>query len=144
MLFRSFGSLDALTAADVEQLQQCEDVGPVMAESIHDFFRNDRNAAVLKKLKAAGLNPQQSGRGLSAPTTGPFTGKTVVITGTLAGMSRDEAQEKLRQAGANVTSSVSKKTDYLIVGEDAGSKLEKAQKLGVKILAEKEFLELLQ
>ncbi|MCG3149507.1 MAG: DNA ligase [Verrucomicrobiae bacterium] len=136
-----FGSLDKLATASVEELQHCEDIGPVMAESLHDFFRNDRNAAVLKKLKQAGLNSKTEVR--SQKSEGPFTGKTVVVTGTLEKFSRDQAKDVLRQAGANVTDSISKKTDYLIVGTDAGSKLEKAQKLDVKILSEAEFIKLL-
>jgi DNA ligase (NAD+) len=136
-----FGSLDKLTGASVEELQQCEDVGPVMAESIHDFFRNPRNRAVLEKLKKAGVNPKSEGQ--IAKKTGPFTGKTVVVTGTLEKFSRDEAKEELRKAGANVTDSISKNTDFLIVGANAGSKFDKAQKLGVKTLSEKELLELL-
>jgi DNA ligase (NAD+) len=137
-----FGSLDALAAASVEQLQECEDIGPVMAQSIHDFFRNPRNLDVLKKLRQAGVQPQSPIR--NSQPTGPFAGKTVVITGTLSGLTRDQAQEKLRQAGATVTGSVSKRTDYLIVGADAGSKLEKAKKLGVKTLSEAELITLLR
>jgi DNA ligase (NAD+) len=136
-----FGSLDALASATVAQLQECEDIGPVMAESLHEFFRHPRNQAVLKKLQAAGLDPHSEIR--IPPSTGPFAGKTVVITGTLAGMTREAAQEKLRQAGATVTGSVSKNTDYLIVGAEAGSKLAKAKALGVRILTEPELKELL-
>jgi DNA ligase (NAD+) len=136
-----FGTLDKLASASVEELQACEDVGPVMAQSIHDFFRNPRNQAVLAKLKRAGLNPQ-CGSALRG-ATGPFAGKTVVVTGTLAKFSRDEAKEALRHAGANVTDSVSKKTDYLIVGAEPGSKLDKARALGVKTLTESEFVRML-
>ncbi len=136
-----FRSMDALAAATVEELQKVEDVGPVMAESIHDFFRNPRNQAVLKKLKAAGLNPKC--RSDLPVATGPFSGKTVVVTGTLEKFSRDEVKEVLRSAGANVTSSVSRETDYLIVGEEAGSKLEKARELGVRVISEREFLKIL-
>ncbi len=138
-----FGSLDKLAAASVEELQQCEDVGPVMAQSIHDFFRNPRNQAVLAKLKQAGLNTVAA-RPARGSTTGPFSGKTVVVTGTLEKFSRDEAKEALRRAGATVTDSVSKKTDFLVVGTDAGSKLDKAKALGVKTLTEAEFLEKLK
>ncbi len=136
-----FGSLDKIAAATIEELQQCPDVGPVMARSIHDFFRNPRNQAVIKKLHAAGVRPRRSGP-VVAPS-GPFAGKTVVITGTLSKFSRDEAKEALRKAGANVTDNVSKKTDYLIVGEDPGSKLDKARALGVKTLSEAEFVKML-
>jgi DNA ligase (NAD+) len=137
-----FRDLDALAAASVEELQQAEDVGPVMAESIHDFFRNPRNKAVIEKLREAGLRMKESGV-RSQKTEGAFVGKTVVVTGTLSKFSRDAAKEELRKRGANVTDSVSKKTDYLIVGKDAGSKLDKARALGVKTLTEQEFLEML-
>jgi DNA ligase (NAD+) len=137
-----FGSLDKLGAATVEELQQVEDVGPVMAESIRDFLSNPRNQAVLKKLKAAGLNLINRQPSTISPA-GPFTGKTVVVTGALEKFSRAEAHEALRQAGANVTDSVSKNTDYLIVGADAGSKLDKARKLGVKTLTEAEFVKMI-
>jgi DNA ligase (NAD+) len=139
-----FGSLDKLAAASVEELQQVEDTGPVMAGSIHDFFRNPRNQAVLEKLKRTGLWPIQNQKSKIQNLTGPFAGKTVVVTGTLEKFSREEAQEALRRAGATVTGSVSKKTDFLVVGADAGSKLEKAQKLGVKTLAEAEFVKMLE
>ena len=139
-----FGSLDALAGASVEELQHCEDIGPVMAESLRDFFANPRNQAVLAKLKGAGVQANHQSPITNHQSTGPFTGKTVVVTGTLEKFSRDEAKEKLRVAGANVTESVSKKTDYLIVGADAGSKLDKARKLGVKTLTEPEFLAMLQ
>jgi DNA ligase (NAD+) len=141
-LSEHFRNMDALTAASVEELQKVEDVGPVMAASIHDFFRNPRNQQVIAKLKRAGLNPTHH----SPLTThaGPFAGKTVVVTGALEKFSRAETQEALRKAGASVTDSVSKKTDFLVVGTDAGSKLDKARKLGVKTLTEAEFMEMLK
>ncbi|HUJ72165.1 MAG TPA: NAD-dependent DNA ligase LigA [Verrucomicrobiae bacterium] len=137
-----FHDLDALRTANLEELQQAEDVGPVMAQSIHDFFHNPRNQAVIEKLRTAGVKMKEK----AAPkpvASGPFAGKTVVVTGTLSKLSRDEAKDALRKAGATVTDSVSKKTDFLIVGVDAGSKLDKAQKLGVKTLTEQEFLKML-
>ena len=137
-----FGRLDKLTGASVEELQQCEDIGPVMAESIHDFFQNPRNQEVLDKLKASGVTPKATSQKPKAE--GPFAGKTVVVTGALVKFSRDSAKTALRQAGANVSDSVSKKTDFVIVGDDAGSKLEKAKKLGVKTLTEREFQEMLK
>jgi DNA ligase (NAD+) len=137
-----FSTLDALASSDPDDLQHCEDIGPIMAESIHEFFRNPRNHKLLEELKAAGLN-FASTTPTPAPTTGPFAGKTVVVTGTLEKFSRDDAQNALRRAGATVAGSVSKKTDYLVVGADAGSKLDKAQKLGVKTLTESEFIALL-
>ncbi len=138
-----FHDLDALANVSMDELQQAEDVGPVMAQSIRDFFDNPRNQAVIEKLRNAGLKLKEKAAPKAA-VTGPFAGKTVVVTGTLGKLSREEAKEALRKAGATVTDSVSKKTDYLIVGEDAGSKLDKATKLGVKTLDEKEFLKMLE
>ena len=138
-----FHDLDALAHASMDELQQAEDVGPVMAQSICDFFDNPRNQAVIEKLRNAGLKMKEKAVPKSV-ATGPFAGKTVVVTGTLSELSRDEAKEALRKAGANVTDSVSKTTDFLIVGEDAGSKLDKATKLGVKTLDEQEFLSMLK
>lgn len=137
-----FQGLDALAAAGEEQLIEAEDVGPVMAKSIHDFFQNPRNQAVLEKLRAAHLKLKNPPAPKTAPT-GPFAEKIVVVTGTLEKFSRDQAKEELRKRGAHVTDSVSKQTDYLIVGEDAGSKLDKARKLGVKTLTEQEFSKML-
>ena len=138
-----FHDLDALAHASMDELQQAEDVGPVMAQSICDFFDNPRNQAVIEKLRNTGLKMKEKAVPKSV-ATGPFAGKTVVVTGTLSELSRDEAKEALRKAGANVTDSVSKTTDFLIVGEDAGSKLDKATKLGVKTLDEQEFLSMLK
>ena len=137
-----FHDLEALASASLDELQQAEDVGPVMAQSIRDFFENPRNQAVIKRLREAGVKMKEKAA-LKPATTGPFAGKTVVVTGTLSKFSREEAKEALRKAGANVTDSVSKKTDFLIVGEDAGSKLDKAKKFGVKTLTETEFARLL-
>jgi DNA ligase (NAD+) len=138
-----FHDLDALATASMDELQQADDVGPVMAQSIRDFFENPRNQAVIEKLRKAGLKMKEKAAPKAA-ATGPFAGKTVVVTGTLSKLSREEAKEALRKAGAIVTDSVSKKTDFLIVGEDAGSKLDKANKLGVKTLNEEEFLKMLK
>ena len=140
-----FRDIVALASASLEELQQAEDVGPVMAQSILDFFHNPRNQAVIAKLKKAGVRMKEPrGSPVQSGATGPFAGKTVVVTGTLAKFSRDEAKEALRKAGATVTDSVSKKTDFLVVGEDAGSKLDKATKLGVKTLTEAEFAKMLE
>jgi DNA ligase (NAD+) len=144
-LAEHFLDLDKLAAASEEELLTVPDVGPIVAKSIRDFFENERNRTLIAKLKKAGLKTRETSRpawsGMAA--TGPFAGKTVVITGTLAQFKRQEAQEELRKRGAIVTDSVSKNTDFLIVGEDAGSKLDKARKFGVKTLDEKEFLKLL-
>ena len=142
-LAEHFHDLDALANANMDELQQAEDIGPVMAQSIRDFFDNPRNQAVIEKLRNAGVKLKEKAPPKAA-ATGPFAGKTVVVTGALGKLSREEAKEALRKAGATVTDSVSKKTDFLIVGEDAGSKLDKATKLGVKTLDEKEFLKMLE
>lgn len=137
-----FRSLEALEKATVEELMRVPDVGPVMAESIHDFLRNPQNQHLLQRLRAAGVSPMAPAVPLVAE--GPFAGKTVVVTGTLSGFTREQVQEELRRRGAKVTDSVSKKTDYLIVGADPGSKVQKAQSLGVKLLTEEEFLKMLK
>jgi len=142
-LANHFSCMDKLAGAGVEELQHCEDIGPVMAESIHDFFHNPRNQSVLNKLKIAGVTMEQASHTARA-ATGPFVGKTIVVTGTLGKFSREEAKAALRKAGANITDSVSKKTNYLLAGSDAGSKLNKAQALGVTILSENEFVEMLR
>jgi DNA ligase (NAD+) len=138
-----FGTFDALAAADVEDLQRVPDIGPVMAASLVDFFANARNRAVVDKLRQAGVN-MRSLPETGMPVSGPFSGKTVVVTGSLSRFTREEAQEALRRRGAKVTDSVSKKTAFLVVGADAGSKLAKAQGLGVPILDEAAFERMLQ
>jgi len=139
-LARHFRTLDALASASPEQLTEVEDVGPKVAESILFFFRQPENAALIRKLKEAGLNfesrePKRGAR--------PFVGKTFVLTGTLASMERDKARAVIEDLGGKVTSSVSSKTDYLIVGEAPGSKLDKARELGIAILDEQQFLKLI-
>ena len=138
-----FLSIDALMNASQEDLTRARDVGDIMAESIHDFFHNAKNIALLEKLKKAGVTMKQDAPSAVA-SGGPFANRTVVVTGTLSAMSREEAKEALRMKGATVTDSVSKKTDFLVVGEDAGSKLAKAEKLGVRTLDEAAFLAMLR
>ena len=141
-LARHFGTLDALMDAGVEQLQQAPDVGPVVAESIAAFLRERHNREVIGELRAAGVKWKEGAPAKAAPA-GPFAGKIVVLTGTLAAMSRDEAKERIEAAGGKVTGSVSKKTDYVVAGEEAGSKLDRAKELGVAVLDEKAFLKML-
>jgi DNA ligase (NAD+) len=136
--------LAALARADVAALQGVEDIGPVVAQSIHDFFRNPRNEEVIRKLRQAGVRMREEGKAPAEAGAGPFAGKTVVITGTLSGFTREEAGDALRQRGATVTDSVSRKTDYLVVGRDPGSKRDKARSLGVPVLSEEEFRRLLK
>jgi DNA ligase (NAD+) len=131
-LARHFGQLDAIMAASEDALLQVADVGPVVAHSIHTFFAQAHNREVLQALRGAGITWAE-GEAL-APTEMPLAGVTVVLTGTLQSMGRDEAKDKLEALGAKVAGSVSKKTNYVVAGAEAGSKLDKAQSLGVPVL----------
>jgi len=133
-LARHFGSLDALLGADVDALMQVSDVSPIVAESIHTFFAQPHNIEVVQQLQAAGVHWSESAPAPAARQ--PLAGKTVVLTGTLPTLPRDEAKDLLEAAGAKVAGSVSKKTSYVVAGAEAGSKLAKAQELGVPVLDE--------
>jgi DNA ligase (NAD+) len=134
-LARHFGTLDKLMNASVEQLLEVPDVGPIVAASIHTFFAQPHNREVVEQLLAAGVQPKESA-GEADDRPRPLLGKTLVLTGTLPTLSRDEAQALIEDAGGKVSGSVSKKTSYVIAGEEAGSKLEKARTLGVPVLDE--------
>ncbi|HUR45979.1 MAG TPA: BRCT domain-containing protein, partial [Candidatus Saccharimonadales bacterium] len=118
-----------------------EDVGEVIANSLFDWFSDSRNQKLLERLAKAGLN-FESQLYKPAAAAGPFHGKTFVLTGTLPSLSREDATAKIEALGGRVSGSVSKKTDFVLAGEEAGSKLEKAEKLGVKIITEQEFKEM--
>ncbi|HVE52051.1 MAG TPA: NAD-dependent DNA ligase LigA, partial [Ramlibacter sp.] len=133
-LARHFGKLDAIAAAGVEQLLQVPDVGPIVAESVHAFFQQPHNREVIEQLRACGVHWEEGEPAPQAPK--PLSGKTLVLTGTLPTLSREEAKEMLEAAGAKVAGSVSKKTDSVVAGAEAGSKLEKARELGVAVLDE--------
>jgi len=140
-LAQYFADLDAVMKADEEGLQEVPDIGPIVAHHIVSFFKQKHNKDVIKKLRKAGVHwPAVKG---SVSSDSKVSGKIMVITGTLASMKRDELKEKLQELGAKVTGSVSKNTDYVVVGDDPGSKFDKAQKLGIKILDEKEVLKLI-
>jgi len=140
-LARHFGSLDRLLAADTESLERVPDVGPIVARSIRQFFDEQHNRAVIRKLRDAGVTWKE---GAGIPARAPDDVKTFVLTGTLPNMTRDEARTRIEAKGHKVAGSVSKKTDYVVAGSDAGSKLEKAQALGVAILDEDQFVDLLK
>ncbi|HEY1128620.1 MAG TPA: NAD-dependent DNA ligase LigA [Roseateles sp.] len=142
-LARHFGTLDKLMNAGVEQLLEVPDVGPIVAASIHTFFAQPHNREVVEQLLAAGVSPKESA-GEADDRPRPLLGKTLVLTGTLPTLSRDEAQALIEAAGGKVSGSVSKKTNYVIAGEEAGSKLEKARSLGVMVLDETGLQTLLQ
>ena len=141
-LARHFGQLDAIMDASVEQLLQVRDVGPVVAESIHTFFAQPHNREVVEQLRACGVHWEEGVPAEKPPQI--LAGKTVVLTGTLPTLTRDAAKEMLEAAGAKVAGSVSKKTSYVVAGAEAGSKLDKAQELGVPVLDEAGMLALLQ
>ncbi len=142
-LARHFGSLDALMEATIEQLQEAPDVGPIVAESIAAFFRETHNRQVIDDLRAAKVRWAEGPPAPRAATAGPFAGKIVVLTGTLS-MSREETREKIEAAGGKVSGSVSNKTNYVVAGADAGSKLDKARELGVAVLDEDGFQAMLK
>jgi DNA ligase (NAD+) len=135
-LARHFPSLDLLAKASADDLQTIEGIGPNIAEAIVDWFGRERNQAVLAKLKAAGVWPVAQEEGRMKKGAGPLAGMTFVVTGTLAGFSRDGVKEFIESHGGKVTDSVSKNTSYLVLGEAPGSKFQKAQELGVKIIGE--------
>ncbi|HET7796036.1 MAG TPA: NAD-dependent DNA ligase LigA [Rhizobacter sp.] len=134
-LAKHFGKLDLIMDATVEQLLEVPDVGPIVAESIHTFFRQDHNREVVERLKAVGVSWTES-EGAGDLTPKPLAGKIFVLTGTLPVLSRDEAKELIEAAGGKVSGSVSKKTTYVVAGEEAGSKLDKARELGVEVIDE--------
>jgi len=145
-LARHFGSLDAIMAADEATLLAVPDVGPIVAASIARFFRQPHNCEVVEQLRAAGVTwteaaPQTDSVALSNPQV---AGKTFVLTGTLPSMSREDAKEAIERAGGKVAGSVSKKTDYVVAGSEAGSKLAKAQELGLNVLDEDGLKKLLE
>ncbi len=138
VLAQSFLSVDRLMKASVEELSAVEGIGPEIAQSVHDWFHDEGNRDLLKRLKKAGVrmeDPEPEAR-----PEGPLSGTTIVITGGLSSMPRSEAEKTAAEAGAKVASSVSKKTDFVVVGENPGSKYDKAQQLGVETIDEQEFL----
>ena len=138
-LARHFRTMDAILDASVETLQKAPEIGPVVAESVRSFADEPRNREVIAKLARAGVNMASQQPAPEALADAALAGKTFVLTGTLQSMSRDEAVAAIERLGGKVSGSVSRKTSYLVVGEDAGSKLDKARQLGVASLTEDEF-----
>jgi DNA ligase (NAD+) len=135
-----FKSLDAIRAATKEKLQEVTDIGPIVAHHIVNFFHEKHNQTIVSKLLDAGIQWEP----VKEQESSIFNGKTFVLTGTLDSMSRDEAKEKLESLGAKVSASVSAKTNYVVAGAEAGSKLAKAKELDVTILNEADFIKMLQ
>ncbi len=140
LLARRFQTVDGILAASAEEIAQIDGYGSIMAQSAADFFQLEQNRRLIDRLRALGLSMQCE----DAPMGDSLTGKTFVLTGTLPTLSRSEAKEKIEAAGGKVSGSVSKKTDYVVAGEEAGSKLTKAEALGVTVIGESGLLELLK
>jgi DNA ligase (NAD+) len=138
LLADHFGSMDALASASIEELLQVEEVGEVMAKTIHEWFSSDAGKRTVAHLAAAGIDMKAHRRQRAA--TQPLAGKTVVVTGTLERFSRKEIQDLIKELGGSAAGSVSKKTDFVVAGAEAGSKLDKARQLGVEVIDEAEFL----
>jgi DNA ligase (NAD+) len=138
-LAEHFGSMDSLMSASTEELQSVNEVGPRIAESIHEFFAEPRNHNLVERVRAyLNFTGEKKQRGTA------LAGKTFVLTGTLATYSRDAAKKLIEDAGGKVSGSVSKKTDYVVAGDDPGSKLDKARELGVQVIGEKELEQLVR
>lgn len=138
-LMKYFGSVEKLAQAKTEELEKVQDIGSISAAAIHNYFEDEKNRIILSELKKAGVKMEQE----IIVSEGPLTGKTVVVTGTLPTLGRKEATEEIQNAGGKAAGSVSKKTDYVLAGENAGSKLTKAQELGIPVITEEEFFELI-
>jgi DNA ligase (NAD+) len=144
VLAEHFGSMDKLRAASVEQISEVEEVGPVIAQSIHDFLQSEHGAAAIQELASLGVRMDQPSGTAGDKLSDALAGKTIVVTGTLEQFSREEIEDLIRRHGGRAGSSVSGKTAYVVAGAEAGSKLAKAQKLGVPVLSESEFLEMIE
>jgi DNA ligase (NAD+) len=140
ILAEHFGSLSALMEAREEEFAEIDQIGPTMAKSIFEYFNDPENRSVIEELLAAGVKPEQP-RKLRSDK---LAGKTIVVTGTLENFSRQQAEQAIRQAGGKSSSSVSKKTDFVLAGENPGSKLDKAGKLGVRVIDEKQFMKMIE
>jgi DNA ligase (NAD+) len=140
-LARHLRSMDALLSASEDDLVRVEGIGPIMARTIVETLAEDRTRDLIERFRRHGLRMEEEGP--APPAEGPLVGRTLVLTGTLPNLTRDDATERIEAAGGKVTGSVSKKTDYLVAGADPGSKLTKAQELGTEVLDEDGLLELL-
>ncbi len=140
-LAEEFGDLDKIAAAQVDELQKAEEVGPKVAESIYQFFREPRNQDLVERLRSGGLQFEYRVRRRPG---GPLAGLTFVLTGALPGISREEARQRIEAAGGKVSTAVSRKTSFVVAGEEPGSKLDKARELGVEVIDEKRLIDLLE
>jgi len=138
ILAKHFGSIERLEHTSQEELEQVHEIGPKLAESVYNFFRQPENRSLLERLRKAGL-PMKAGEVEHPSAAQVFAGQTFVLTGTLDTLSREEAAELIVERGGRVSSSGSKKTSFVVAGRDPGSKLDKARDLGVEILDEQQF-----
>jgi DNA ligase (NAD+) len=136
LLARQFRGLRQVAAASVEEIDAIYEIGPAVAESVHAWFHDPANQRLVERLEAAGVRVEEADTG---PRSSVFQGLQFVLTGTLESMSRDQAKEAIEARGGRVTGTVSKKTSVVVAGKEAGSKLEKAQELGVEVIDEAEF-----
>jgi DNA ligase (NAD+) len=142
ILAARYRTMEALSRASAEEISQVADVGPIIAESVYQFFAHEANCQTLERLKAARVRMDMPARD-GAPSQQALSGKVFVLTGTLPRLTRDQARDLISAAGGRVTSSVSRKTDYVLAGADAGSKYAEAQRLGIAIIGEAELYQLL-
>jgi DNA ligase (NAD+) len=140
LLATRFGSLEAIEKATKEDFSAIDGIGEAIAESVYDFFHSESGKAVIDALRGVGVDPKMEVKKAEELATLPWAGKSVVITGTLSTMDRKQAEDKVMKLGGKASGSVSKKTSFLVAGEDAGSKLSKAKELGVEVIDEEEFI----
>ena len=138
VLAGEYGTLENLMNANAEELSEIEGIGEIIAQDLYEFFRKDENIRMIEELKSLGVEPAPPAENISDE----FKGKTFVLTGTLQNFTRDEASEIIKKMGGKTSSSVSKNTSFVLAGENAGSKLDKAEKLGVIILSENDFIKM--
>jgi len=143
ILARRFGSADRLLAAQQDELANVDEIGPIIAKSVYDFCQSEEGGQVFEQLRKAGVLLQTTDDD-QVDAQGPLANKTVVVTGTLQGFSRDEIENLIERMGGRASGSVSRKTDYVVAGEAAGSKLDKARELGVTVLTEDDFRKMIQ
>jgi DNA ligase (NAD+) len=139
VLASHFGSLDAVENASCDELNAVNEIGDVIADSVHDFFHNEAGRVAIRELKAVGIDPKFA-KPQAAGGALPLEGTTVVVTGTMEKLDRKEIEELIVQLGGKASGSVSKKTSFVVAGENAGSKLDKAKQLGIEVVTEAEFL----
>jgi DNA ligase (NAD+) len=139
LLAEEFGTINSLMSASEERIAQIPGIGPVVAASVHGFFRSESGIATIRRLEEYGIDMAERLRAAVSPDTPKLEGKTFVVTGTMGGFSRLEMEKRIQMLGGKTSSSVSRNTDYVVVGKNPGSKLQKAKDLGINVLTEEEF-----